>query len=246
MRARKTEHTIFKVSVVAACLIIGSGLVGRMVSAGTYAAPVNSTAQTTSTAQTMATTATSIVEAIPTQGSVVAIGDSFTYGYPYGPSSAWVGIAGQDLKRDFINAGKTGQTSTDLLARFNNDVVKLKPSAVIITVGTGDALRNVPLSDYQTNMQELITQAKLNNIVPVVGLPLAYPDTAATQLINDYRAWLTAYAPTVGVKVIDFNQVLYNSAGQFNHNLSNDGRYPDKQGYQAMALAVEQIFAPAD
>lgn len=246
MRAKKAEYTIIKLSVIVACLIISVGLAQRYVGPNlgngkTAVPPVTSIGQGATTSQGTVSSGSTSGQA-STPGTVVAIGDSYTYGYPYGPDSSWVKAAGQSLGAEFINKGKTSQSSADLLARFQQDVLSLSPQKVIILVGTGDALRGVPLNTYQNNVEQMVTEAKAKNIVPILGLPLPYPDVNARQLVPAYRIWLTSYAGSQNLKVIDFNPVVLDDNGNWLKADSDDGKYPNKAGYQAMAQAVTQAL----
>jgi lysophospholipase L1-like esterase len=71
-----------------------------------------------------------------------------------------------------INAGISGHKSTDMLARFQRDVLDRKPDLVTISVGVndvwhgfyddhplGDGPRGVPLEDYRKNVESMVTQA---------------------------------------------------------------------------------------
>lgn len=53
--------------------------------------------------------------------------------------------------------GVSGNTSADLVARLDPDVIALKPSLVTIMIGTNDVRQNVPLSTYTANLTTLIT-----------------------------------------------------------------------------------------
>lgn len=239
MQAKKIEYSIIKISVILAVIIIGAGLVNNL--SGSSATSGTSSAATT-TAGTIQKTTAQTVQPLPS-GKVIAIGDSFTFGYPYSVDSSWVKIAGQDLGRDFVNAGAVSQSSADIVARFNTDVIQHAPSVVLIFVGTGDGLRGVPLATYQSNIEQMVQTAQAAQITPVLVLPVPYPDSAAMTLINSYRQWLTTYAQQQNLRVIDFSSQLYNGQGALQQQYTNDGKYPNHKGYQEMAKVVEQAFA---
>ncbi len=248
MRTKKVEYTIIKLSIIAACLIIGVGLAQRYIGAQN-GSPKPAIPPVTATSPGAGTTPGTVSPGGPqnsgqasTAGTVVAIGDSYTYGYPFGPDASWVKEAGQTLGVKFINKGKTSQSSADVLARFQQDVLDLSPQKVIILVGTGDALRGVSLTTYQNNIGQMVTEAKSKNIVPILGLPLPYPDNNAKQLISSYRTWLTGYAQSENLKVIDFNPVVLDDNLNWLKADSDDGKYPNKLGYAAMAQVVIQAL----
>jgi acyl-CoA thioesterase I len=129
--------------------------------------------------------------------TVVAIGSSSTEGvakndksklYPAALEAAIKRLAPTSDIR-VINKGRGGETMKDMLARFEQDVIALKPSLVIWQLGVNDVLR---FSGTEGRRQELQAGLKLlaDNNIPVVLLDLQYapmvvsdPDTVSMQSI---------------------------------------------------------------
>lgn len=74
----------------------------------------------------------------------------------------------------FINSGISGNRSTDLLERFENDVINHNPDIVTICIGINDVLRKynngfgpVDIETYEQNLENMINQTltKTNNII---------------------------------------------------------------------------------
>ena len=89
-----------------------------------------------------------------------------------------------------INKGVGGNTSTDLLARFDADVMPHNPSFVWIMSGTNDYWQDVSVETYKSNIDTLIGKIKAINAVPVifdssVG-PLNFGTDAITELSHAY------------------------------------------------------------
>ena len=76
---------------------------------------------------------------------VVAIGDSITAGGGYlRDIDAVLAAQYPELKLPaVINKGISGQKAEDLVARFDNDIVKLKPAYVTISIGINDVWHRV-------------------------------------------------------------------------------------------------------
>lgn len=163
---------------------------------------------------------------------IVCLGDSFTYGYPGEPTNSWPQRVADVLKIDVVNAGKTYQNASDLLERFDQDVTAQKPGTVVIFAGVGDALRGTSLENYQNSIKELVEKAKTNNMTPVLALPIPFQGT--DELYKQYREWETTYAQENKITVLDFKGVLFDSEDNILSNYSDDGKYPNKDGYQAM------------
>ena len=73
-------------------------------------------------------------------GTVVALGDSITYGQGIPVKDNFVSLLGWRLGTLIVNAGVPGDTTEDVLARLNRDVLALKPNIVIVFLGGNDFL----------------------------------------------------------------------------------------------------------
>jgi len=163
---------------------------------------------------------------------IVALGDSFTLGYPLQVADSWTQRMAEVLKVTVVNKGKRVQTAKDLLARFDADVVAEKPGRVIIFAGIGDAINGVALKEVQTNIQAMVEKAKTNHIIPVLALPIGYP--GAQQNIKEIRTWELSYAQKEKIITLDFSSVLFDAGGKYLSGLSTDGKYPNAKGYDVM------------
>lgn len=176
----------------------------------------------------------------PANTKLVCLGDSFTVGYPGDSKDSWPQHVADILQVEVINAGKVHQNASDLLQRFDQDVVLNEPGRVVIFAGIGDALRGIPLEDYQTNVKALVEKARANHIEPILALPIPFPGTK--ELNEAYREWEIAYAQENNIKVLDFKEVLFNSEGNMKAEYSSDGRYPNKAGYKAMGEYAARVL----
>ncbi|EGW41361.1 GDSL-type esterase/lipase family protein [Desulfosporosinus sp. OT] len=171
---------------------------------------------------------------------IVALGDSFTSGYPLDEEHSWTQRMADVLQVPVVNKGKVRQTAKDLLSRFDADVVAEKPGRVIIFAGIGDAIQEVPLKEVQTNIKAIVEKAKSNHITPILALPIGYP--GAQQNIKDTREWEQDYTKEENILTLDFSSVLFDSNGKYLSGLSDDGKYPTAKGYEAMGDYAAQIL----
>jgi lysophospholipase L1-like esterase len=114
----------------------------------------------------------------------VFMGDSLTTTRKY-PEYFCSLLGGSDIF--FVsNAGIGGNTTTQMLARFQTDVVALSPDVVFIMGGTNDVLNTVPtpIGEFMSNMKSMIDIARANGIMPVVLL--AAPCGPTTAMQNSY------------------------------------------------------------
>ena len=113
-------------------------------------------------------------------GKIVCLGDSLTYGYPYGPHVSWVTYLSRVCGLSLSNAGVNGNTMEDMAARFDRDVLTKKPDTVVILGGTNDAYREeVSCSMSVFFLEQMVAGAAANKILPVIGIPIPIDDPGA-------------------------------------------------------------------
>lgn len=224
MRTYRLEIRLIQAAAALALIVVITGFLGLWGQAGQRTGSTAGAAETQRTAASAQT---------PSNSKIVALGDSFTLGYPLDTKHSWTQRLADDLKISVVNKGKGSQTAKDLLARFDADVVSEKPGRVIIFVGTGDAIQGVSLKDYQTNIQAMVEKAKANNIIPVLALPVWYPKYQTN--IQEFRDWEIDYAKKQSLMTLDFTTVLFDSSKKSVDGLvSKDGKYPNAKGYEEM------------
>jgi lysophospholipase L1-like esterase len=228
MRIHRAQTRIIQTAGLLALLILISGLMGTPFW-GNSGNNTNGTAAK-NTQQTAA----------PTNTKIVALGDSFTLGYPLGVDSSWTETLADELQVTVVNKGKSQQTAQDLLERFDEDVLTENPGRVIIFAGTGDAIQNVSLSNYQYSIQTMVEKAQSNNIIPVLALPLWYP--GYEQTIESMQEWEMSYAQSKNILVLNFKDTLFDTNKKYLSGLSADGKYPNAAGYKAMGEYAARVL----
>ena len=81
-----------------------------------------------------------------------------------------------------INKGVGGNTSANMLERFDTDVASLKPDVVWLMAGTNDYFQRVSVEAYAANMKKLIR--KIN----AIGAKAMVFDTSVAQLMSGSNA----------------------------------------------------------
>ncbi|TGE31994.1 GDSL-type esterase/lipase family protein [Desulfosporosinus sp. Sb-LF] len=231
MRTYRLQMRLIQVATGLALIVLIAGFFGIWGKNGKV--PANQTG-------TSATQGTSSSTQSPSDPKIVALGDSFTLGYPLDSSHSWTQRTAEVLKVPVVNKGKVRQTAKDLLARFDTDVAAEKPGRVIIFAGMGDAIQGVPLKEVQTNVEGIVEKAKANHIIPVLALPIGYP--GAQQNIKEIRDWELSYAQKGTILTLDFSTVLFDAGGKYLNGLSADGKYPNAKGYTTMGDYAAQIL----
>jgi acyl-CoA thioesterase-1 len=99
---------------------------------------------------------------------VVALGDSLTAGFRLRPEEAYPGVlqsrlAAAGYSYRVVNAGVSGETSTDIARRFDRSV-PAGTDVLILAAGANDGLRGVPVETLRRNLAAMIEKAQSRGI----------------------------------------------------------------------------------
>ncbi len=167
---------------------------------------------------------------------IVAIGDSITWGFPYGTHVSWV----VDLQKEFEettfeNSGVNGDTFNGIFYRLNEDVLALNPDGVIITAGINDLICGYHIDELKRVIDEILLVLKKNNIEVFLGIPINVPlIPALNNEINKLVHAIKEISKKNSLEIIDF-QIL-------NKNDFSDEVHPNKAGYKKMGDKVVMFF----
>ncbi len=181
---------------------------------------------------------------------VVLMGDSIT--------DQWEGLdatSTPDLL--VVNRGVAGQNTSQMLLRFEDDVVALSPAAVVVLGGTNDLRAYVgdPASVGQSalariarNITAMSDIAKARDIKVILAtLPPVGADREKVSRDPDailaVNAWVKTFAAERGYPVADYHAALVDAAGALPPSLSPDGVHPNADGYAAMRPPLAQALA---
>lgn len=173
----------------------------------------------------------------PSEGRIVLLGNSITY--------YWAQMRPDFFEQNnLVGRGISGQTSYQFLVRFRDDVINLKPFAVVINAATNDVAENTgPYNEDRTfgNIVSMVELAEANGIVPVLStvLPAAcFPwrmsIAEAPAKITSLNKRLREYAAEKGLLFIDYYSPMVVDGGALNPGYSNDGVHPTEPGYEVM------------
>ncbi len=176
---------------------------------------------------------------------VIFFGDSITQGWDLDKSFPDAG---------YVNRGISSQTTAQMLLRFRQDVVALKPQVVVILAGTNDIAENTgPTTpeEIEDNLTSMADLAKINGIRVVLCsiLPAGqYPWRTAIRPIEKIAAlnsWLAAYAIAHKLIYIDYFSVMQDGNHWMRSELSPDGVHPNAAGYAVMKTVAEPAISMA-
>ncbi|SHG62013.1 Lysophospholipase L1 [Thermosyntropha lipolytica DSM 11003] len=171
---------------------------------------------------------------------IVCLGDSTTYGFPYGPEHSWTSMLAEQINGKVINKGINGNTTEDMLRRFKRDVLDLKPDYVIITGGINDVVQGESLAAITFNIENMVREALAQGIKVVLGLPTPVDYPAWEKVLQNLRDWLVQLAKSLNLPVIDFSKAFYDENHILKkHLLLPDGGHPTREGYKAMFAQID-------
>ncbi|WP_394123473.1 GDSL-type esterase/lipase family protein [Psychrobacter nivimaris] len=118
--------------------------------------------------------------ALPAGSTVVALGDSLTYGYGANDETAYPTVLAELSKWNVINAGVNGDTSEDVLTRVN-EITEQNPDLVLLGVGGNDVLQRIAPDTTRANIIATIDTLQSNNIDVVL---IAEPHLSTSALFG--------------------------------------------------------------
>lgn len=178
---------------------------------------------------------------------LVLMGDSLT--------SFWAQNDPELFSKSFANRGIAGQSSSEMLLRFHQDVVALRPATVHILAGSNDVGGiNGPTSPqgFKNNIRAMTDISKANGIAVILGsiTPAAkidwQPSISPARQIIKLNQWLRAFSEEEGLIYADYHSALTDANGAMRPEFSEDGVHPDAAGYAVMRRILEAAIARAD
>jgi len=183
----------------------------------------------------------------PTEQRVVFLGDQITELWGVGTAKFFPG-------RPYLNRGITGQTTAQMLVRFRQDVIALKPRVVVILGGGNDLTGMLgpntegTIGDNITSMTEL---ARANGIHVVLASVTPVCDCVKQQTavrpqgkIIGLNGWIREFAARSGAVYLNYYAALADGR-DFRSTLTRDGLLPNDAGYAVMAPLAEQAIVSA-
>ena len=156
--------------------------------------------------------------------------------------------------KPYVNRGISGQTTPQMLVRFQQDVVHLHPAVVVLLAGTNDIAGNTGPSNPQMiedNIQSMIAVAKQNGIKFVLASitpAFAYPWNPSVRPVDTIHAvneWSRGYCASHDCVYLDYYSAMADAKGAMLPGLSSDGVHPTAKGYDVMGPIAERAIAQA-
>jgi lysophospholipase L1-like esterase len=156
--------------------------------------------------------------------------------------------------KPYVGRGISGQTTPQMLVRFRQDVIALKPKVVVILAGINDIAGNTGPSTQEMiadNLMSMTEIAKANGIrvvlssvLPAYDFPWRRGMEPAPKVVA-LNAWIKRYAEQAGVVYLDYYSKMADARGGLPPELAKDGVHPTEAGYRIMAPLAEAAIQEA-
>jgi lysophospholipase L1-like esterase len=188
-----------------------------------------------------------VQQTAPAKNRVVYMGDSITDFWIVNDSTFFAG-------NNYYDRGISGQTTGQMLVRFREDVINLKPAVVVILAGINDIAENngpSKLEDVAGNIFSMAELAKANHIKVVISSVLpaaAFPWRPAINPVEKVKAlneMLANYAKANNMVYLDYFTKMADEKRGLPATYSKDGVHPNLAGYKVMEPLAKQAIAKA-
>ena len=151
-------------------------------------------------------------------------------------------------QNNYINRGISSQTTSQILERFQNDVIDLQPKCVIILAGINDiAENNGPISLEETfqNIVLMVNKANENNVEAILCSVLPTnsfywnPKVQPIDKIMQLNQMIKAYSLINQIKYVDYYTEMIDENLGLDTKYSDDGVHPNLDGYLKMKTLLE-------
>jgi lysophospholipase L1-like esterase len=183
----------------------------------------------------------------PNENRVVFLGDEITENWGQGEAKFFPG-------KPYLNRGIARQTTPQMLVRFRQDVISLKPKVVVIQAGSNDIAGVAgPITEAMAaeNFMSMVELAKahgirvvLASVTPVCDCFRNLTARRPAGKILGMNGWLKKYAAETGSVYLDYYSALVEGRA-LRKEFTVDGLIPNDAGYEKMAPLAEKAIAEA-
>lgn len=175
------------------------------------------------------------------RGAVVFLGDSITHGWGDNVGGNFPGVK-------VANRGIGGDTSRGVLVRLRDDVLAVRPRAVVLLIGTNDIEQGAAPETIAANIRLILAALKQRNPAMPVVLCSVFPSSAAMKRPADQIKRLNELLRIVAqeqpqVTWVDAWTLFANPEGDAKPEEFPDLLHPNASGYAIWAGALRPVFA---
>ena len=208
--------------------------------------------------------------------TAVFIGDSITWQWglvtrqlkesqkviiPTDPAPAWMSISGSNVvitwhasfftNNDYVDKGVSGQNTSEMVARYQTDVLAQDPWCVVIMGGTNDLAQGVSQSQIMTNIKSMAEQAAAKDmkvvLCSVTPCNMSYsklsPKEKGTHIVALNKK-IKEYADEKGFAYCDYHKdlVAANGLSLKAEYCLYDALHPNPDAYTVMEGIIRPII----
>jgi acyl-CoA thioesterase I len=182
------------------------------------------------------------------ENRVIFLGDSIT--------DYWK-LADYFPGKPYINRGIDGQTTSQMLVRFRQDVINLHPRVLVILAGTNDiagVTGRARDEDVEANYSTMAELARLHGVRVVFASLLPVNNISSEDAKESFALrprqrllainhWLRDYCVANRLVYLDYYTALVDNQGMLKKELSDDGLHPNTAGYKLMVPLADAAIA---
>lgn len=184
-------------------------------------------------------------EALPApeagENRVVFMGNSITIGWKDADPEYFE-------ENPYVNRGIGGQTTPQMLLRFRQDVIDLKPRVVVILAGTNDIAENTGPMTTKQILDNIISMAQLAqahdihvvlcSVLPAFDYPWR-PGLRPNIRIPELNTEIKKYSQANALTYVDYFGAMTDGENGLQPDLGSDGVHPNRAGYDVMKPLLE-------
>ncbi len=188
---------------------------------------------------------------------VAFLGASITE-FGWNDAEGYVRLVFNNLAANGINivaipAGVSGNTSRDMLARLERDVLAKKPNWVLIDAGGNDVWHNsVDFAEYMKNMTAIVEASQKAGVKVVIQTCTPIGEDLKNEFnpkLDTYNTFLRYLADQKHYLLADLNAdsvKLLKTKTNADNLLTTDGVHMNERGNKVMAIGVLKTFGLTD
>ncbi len=145
--------------------------------------------------------------------------------------------------KSFINRGISGQTTPQMLLRFQQDVIDLKPSIVVILAGINDIAENTGPATTEEIMDTIILMVEMANankikVILCTILPSNHfywnPKLEPANKVIALNKLISDYSQKNKISLVDYYSSMVDEEKGLQKRYGADGVHPNLEGYKVM------------
>ena len=166
--------------------------------------------------------------------TVLALGDSITFGIGASAETSYPTVLANATGWNVINAGVSGDTSAQALARLPALLQEHAPPLVLVSIGGNDFLRRLPEAQTRANNQKICELCLASGAqVLLVAIPRFSASAAVNGALSDHQMYEEiAQKLQLPLHAQGWSTVLSNAA------LKSDQIHANAQGYEQFARGL--------